>query len=295
MNFFNELFNRIIYTDKHEEVSTGTTPIELSIPKLVGPNESCIKRKFKPNFLEQGKTLHREQLQRSDALTSNIRDMNESIIEGFSDLTSNKNISQITDTTTYSNDFDKKIDRYNKEYPIFIDETRNAVRLNNRNIKDNPVLFKNGVNTMYDFTFEKEGCYKTAGASGLELQSDMNNASGQTCSTRAFDLGYSGFAISKGSGGQKSCAISKNISQAKGGGIATKPITSFSFKKSISANTGGLLGNGQLGIFDNNIENNLVTDLSGVDGCYIAGGEINVNESSLSATFGGNCKTNLNP
>ena len=136
MNFFNEIFNRIINTGVGANgvdangvdangigangISTSENPIELSIPKLVGPNESCIKRRFKSNFLEQGKTLNREQLQRSEALRSNIRDMNESIMEGFSELTSNKNSSQISDTTTYSNDFDKNIDRYNKEYPILM-------------------------------------------------------------------------------------------------------------------------------------------------------------------------------
>ena len=306
MNFFNEIFNRIINTGVGANgvdangvdangigangISTSENPIELSIPKLVGPNESCIKRRFKSNFLEQGKTLNREQLQRSEALRSNIRDMNESIMEGFSELTSNKNSSQISDTTTYSNDFDKNIDRYNKEYPIFIDETRNAVRSNNRNIKDNPVLFKNDVNKMYYITYDKEGCYKTAGASGLELQSDMNNPNGQTCSTRAFDLGYNSFAISKGSGDQNVCSISKNISQAKGGGIATKPITSFSFKTSVTANVGELLRNGQIGIYNYNIDNNLVTDLTGKEGCDMKSKEILVNENSLIATWGANCK-----
>ena len=235
-----------------------------------------------------------EQFKHSEALRSNNRIMNENIriIEGFGEMSANKNRTQTIDTTASNEIFGKNIVRYDKRLPDFISETRKTVSAN-KNVKDNNFLFKNGVNTMYDFTFEKEGCYKSAGAAGLELQTDMNDVSAETCNRRTYELGYSGFAIGKNSSGKLDCYLSKDISQAKVGGISTKPITSFAFKKSISANTGGLLGNGQLGIFDNNIENNLVTDLSAVEGCYISGADINVNESSLTATFGGNCRPTL--
>lgn len=235
-----------------------------------------------------------EQFKHSEALRSNNRIMNENIriIEGFGEMSANKNRTQTIDTTSSNEIFGKNIDRYDKRLPTFISETQKTVSAN-KNVKDNNFLFKNGVNTMYDFTFDKEGCYKSAGAVGLELQTDMNDVSAETCNRRTYERGYSGFAIGKNSSGKLDCYLSKDISQAKVGGISTKPITSFTFKKSVTANTGGLLGNGQLGIFDNNIENNLVTDLSGVEGCYIAGGDINVNESSLTATFGGNCRPTL--
>jgi hypothetical protein len=263
---------------------------EVAIPKIVGPNESCIKRKFKPNFLEQGKTLHREQSKRSEALRSSITLMNETI-EGFGTMTASKNNADLSDTTTLSNEFDKNIDRYNKEYPLFIDETRNAVKLNDRtkNIKDNSLLFTNGDNNFYDITYEKEGCYKSAGASGLQLQTDLKEVNVNTCKMRASDLGYSGFAIRAGPSGQLGCYLSKNISSAKSGGIATKPITSLAFKTSTSANMGGLLPNGQLGIYNNTIDNNLVTDLTSIDGCDMTGEDMLINEKSLVATWGGNC------
>jgi len=313
MDFFSDLFNNIInpsYMEKRgadanavganavgaNVVGANAVGANASIPRLVGPNESCIKRKFNPNVLDQGKTLHREQLQRSEALRPNIRGMNEDIIEGFGEMTANKNSAQTTDTTTYSDNFDKNIDRYTKEYPMFIDETRNAVKLNNRNIKKNPLLFKNEVNTMYDFTFEKEGCYKSAGASGLELQTDMNDVTVETCNKRTYDLGYSGFAIGKSSSGKLDCYLSKDISQAKVGGISTKPMVSMAFKKSGTASVGALLGNGQLGIYDSSkvTDNDLVTDLNPIEGCELTGADITINEGSVAATFGGNCRPNLN-
>jgi len=292
MNFFSDLFNSIIGKKKNEVEENEYN----AIPKLVGPNESCIIRKFRPNFLDQGKTLHREQSKRSDALRSNIRAMNERMsnsnnIEGFGDMTASKNSSDLSETTTLSNSFDKNIERYNKEYPLFIDETRNAGKLNdrNKNIKDNSSLFTNSDNNFYDITYEKEGCYKSAGAPGLELQTDLKDVSVNTCKMRASDLGYSGFAIRKGSGGQLGCYLSKDISTAKAGGIATKPVTSLAFKTSNLANMGGLLFNGQLGIYNNTIDNNLVTDLEGIQGCDAKSSDFFINEKSVVATWGGNC------
>lgn len=303
MNFFSDIFNSITgkNTNEVEENEYNTNNVvSNTIPKLVGPNESCIIRKFNPNFLEQGKTLHREQSKRSDYLRSNIRSINESMnngyinnnIEGFGDMTASKNSSDLSETTTLSNSFDKNIERYNKEYPLFIDETRNAAKLNdrNKNMKDNSSLFTNSDNNFYDITYQKEGCYKSAGASGLELQTDLNDVSVQTCKMRASDLGYSGFAMSRGRDGQLSCYLSKDISTAKTGGISTKPMTSLAFKTSTSANMGGLLFNGQLGIYNNSIDNNLVTDLEGVKDCDIKGGDILINDKSVVATWGGNCK-----
>jgi hypothetical protein len=304
MNFLRDVFNSITGpssihnsygvdaygVDAYGVDAYGVDTNGVGIPKIVGPNESCIIRKFKPNFLEQGKTLHREQTRRSEALRVNIRDMNENI-EGFGTMTVNKNSAQTTDTTTLSNDFDKKIDRYNTEYPLFIDETRSAMKLNdrNKNIHDNSILFTNKDNNFYDITYEKEGCYKSSGASGLVPQSGLNNVNVQTCKMRASDLGYSGFAIRKGPRGNPGCYLSNDIPGAKSGGIATRPVTSYSFKKSSSANKGGLLQNGQLGIYTNNIDNKLVTDLTGIEGCDAKSSDFLINENSVVATFGGNC------
>jgi hypothetical protein len=293
MNYVRDIFNSII------------GPISTSNENNceVGTNE--LRYKVKPNFLDQGKTLHREKIKRSEDLISSIRVMNERInngfinngfihnnIEGFGNMTSSKNSADLSDTTTLSNDFDKNIERYNKEYPLFIDETRNYMKLNdrNKNIKDNSSLFTNRDNNFYDITYEKEGCYKSSGGSGLELQTDLNDVSVKTCKMRASDLGYSGFAIRKDPNGNLGCYLSKDISAAKTGGIATKPMTSLAFKTSNSANMGGLLFNGQLGIYNNTIDNNLVTDLTGIEGCDAKNKGVLINEESVVATWGGNCK-----
>ena len=292
MNYVRDIFNSII--------GPSSTSNENNCE--VGTNE--LRHKVKPNFLDQGKTLHREKIKRSEDLISSIRVMDERInngfinngfihnnIEGFGNMTSSKNSADLSDTTTLSNDFDKNIERYNKEYPLFIDETRNYMKLNdrNKNIKDNSSLFTNRDNNFYDITYEKEGCYKSSGGSGLELQTDLNDVSVKTCKMHASDLGYSGFAIRKDPSGKLGCYLSKDISAAKTGGIATKPMTSLAFKTSSSANMGGLLFNGQLGIYNNTIDNNLVTDLTGIEGCDAKNKGVLINEESVVATWGGNC------
>jgi len=260
---------------------TSFAPTSFAPTSFAGSNEGCKKQYFKPNFLEQGRTLQRE---RSNDLKTSVKTMNKRInnIEGFTTITANKNSAQTTDTTTLSNDFDKKIERYDKEYPVFIDETRNSIKTNTLN--------NAAYDNFYGISYKKEGCYKSAGASGLELQSDMKDVTVQTCKMRASDLGYSGFAINKGTSGQSSCYLSKDISLAKTGGVSTKTMTSLAFKTSTSANMGALLNNGQLGIYNNTIDNNLVTDLPGIDGCNIDGSNILINDKSVVATYGLNCK-----
>ena len=257
-------------------------------PNEIGPSDPD---PAKPCALEQGKLLHREQFLRAETLQRNLRVMQErigkhDILEGFDTIASNntlgKNNSQLSETTTLSTDFDKKIARYTTEQPLFIDEMRNNIQLNDRtkNVKGRE---------FNEITVDKEGCYKTAGASGLENQADMTDVSVQTCKIRASDLGYAGFAIRKNSSGQFGCYLTNDIAQAKSGGIATKAETSYAFKTSSDANKGGLLANGQIGIYNNTIDNNLITDLDGIAGCDAKGNGLLINEQSVVATYGSNC------
>ena len=258
-------------------------------------------KSYKPYVLEQGKLLEKKKYSKQEVLNTNNFERN-NVVEGFGNMmattnkTLDKNNSELAETMLLSNNFSNKINNYKDTYPAFIDETRNAIKLNDRTknvnsgIKNNSSIYKNGENIFYDITVEKEGCYKAQGDYGLEFQPDMKDVNIDTCKMRASNLGYSGFALRKGNEGQLGCYLSKDISKAKVGDISTRTMSSFSFSKNSSANTGGLLPNGQIGIFTDTITNNLITDLPGVDGCNINGGDITINTDSIIATYGGNCK-----
>jgi hypothetical protein len=231
---------------------------------------------YKPCMLDQGKLWNNRQYDREIALKSNI-----SNIEGFT--SNNINNSQIHESTTLSDDFDRKIERYNTEQPIFIDETRNFMKLNDRNI--------NSYDKFNDVTYEKEGCYKKRMEADASLiyQPDLADVNVQTCKMRASDLAYAGFALKKNATGQLGCYLTNDIAVVKTGDLATKTMSSFSFKKSNSATMGGLLPNGQVGIYNNNLDNNLLTDLIAREGCDMKGGNMLINDKTLVATYGGNC------
>jgi hypothetical protein len=133
------------------------------------------------------------------------------------------------------------------------------------------------------------GCYKS-GNDGLIEQTDLGNNTNLTdCKVRASDLGYSTFALrQKGDSPGNTCFVGDNIDKAQSGGIATKSVLSYSFKKAEGANIGGLMMNGQIGMYEDDITNDLVTDLTAVANCDISiGGKINPNTSV--ATYGYNC------
>jgi len=133
------------------------------------------------------------------------------------------------------------------------------------------------------------GCYKS-GNDGLLEQTDLgNNATLTDCKVRASDLGYSTFALrQKGPSAGNTCFVGDNIDTAQSGGLATKPVLSYAFSKSEDANIGGLLMNGQIGVYEDDITTNLKTDLTPLAKCDISiGGQINANTTV--ATYGYNC------
>lgn len=133
------------------------------------------------------------------------------------------------------------------------------------------------------------GCYKS-GNDGLIEQTDLGNNTNITdCKVRASDLGYSTFALrQKGDLPGNTCFVGDNIDKAQSGGLATKSVLSYAFSKSEGANIGGLLMNGQIGVYEDDITNNLVTDLTPMANCDISiGGKINANTTV--ATYGYNC------
>ena len=133
------------------------------------------------------------------------------------------------------------------------------------------------------------GCYKS-GNDGLTEQADLGtNTNITNCKERASDLGYTAFALrQQGTTPGNTCFVGDSIDQAQSQGLAIKSIVSFAFKKAEGTNIGGLMMNGQVGMYQDIITNNLVTDLTAVANCDISiGGRINMNTST--ATYGYNC------
>ena len=132
------------------------------------------------------------------------------------------------------------------------------------------------------------GCYAKGTGDGLINQEDMVDvADMNNCKTRASDLGYPAFTLYNDAGKVK-CAVGQDVDRAQSLGLATKKVTSYSFSKSSGANMGGLMMNGQVGTYQDDISNNLKTDLTAMPNCdMILGGRVNPN--NLTATYGYNC------
>ena len=284
--------------------------MERETPENVNMLNKKVKNLSKPSVLAQGKKLNYNQAQKVDALTAQLRLMDEPLStngtfiisssspliaspykEGFGSIASTqtlgKNSRELADTNDFSSDLVKKIGRYDREIPALPPDAQRTDR--NKDYNKN---FEKKVNVFYDIQIDNEsensGCYKNTGAAGLQYQADISDVSVKSCKMRASDLGYSGFAIKKNGAGKLGCYLTNNVEGAQAAGVATKPVASFSFKKNNDANMGGLLMNGQIGIFRDKVENDLTTDLEGVAGCDPRG-KTGINNKSIVATYGGNC------
>lgn len=217
-------------------------------------------------------------------------------LEGFGTIkTTSKNNAEWQDTTNLRTDYAEKIDRYQTEYPSLIDHSRSYTQGTDRttNYKENTRILNEDINMKYNITANKEGCYKQAPSADLFYQSDMNDVTLDTCKKRTSDLAYAGFSVKKKADGQMGCYLTNDIAGNKTSGIMTKSKTSLAFKTDKSANIGGLLMNGQLGIFQD--KKTLATDLTAVTGCNVDGSKILINPNSITATWGGNCVNNITP
>jgi hypothetical protein len=134
-----------------------------------------------------------------------------------------------------------------------------------------------------------KGCY--AGGKGLIYQEDMGNtATVSACKTRASDLGYSNFALTNTTNGQSKCYVGNTQEDT----FATKPVVSYSFSMNKNANMGGLLNNGQIGTYKDNISTNLITDLQALEGCDSQVGGL-INTKNTVASYGANCTNAKTP
>ena len=315
MDFLKRLIASV--TDASASVA-GPGTITDTYASATGPISVIVNKTKQTCFLDQGKTLLNNQYKREVLFNSNTSLLEKdsslygSMIEGFTgaENTEDKNNQETAITNRLNNDFNKNITRYNNEYPALLTDARSYTQKTDRNANVKKDL-QSHVDLLYDIKANKEGCYKSSNNnsdyksnnsdhkssnnSGFLFQSDMQNVSEKTCKTRAFDEGYAGFSIKKGANGQLGCFLTNDIQSTKKNEIAIKPMTSYAFKTNKDANIGGLLFNGQVGTYKDNMDTNLLTDLDEVSvgeigSCNIKDGTMHINDKSIIATYGGNCK-----
>ena len=133
------------------------------------------------------------------------------------------------------------------------------------------------------------GCYKNTN-SPLILQYGIPGVNEESCAERALVKGYDGMVIKKNKNGVLGCYLLNNVDEYKKGGVSINPqaTTSFSFTTAPGANIGGLLWNGQVGIFKDNISNPITADLTGNPTCDMRN-NIGINNANLVSSYGVNC------
>ena len=211
-------------------------------------------------------------------------------IEGFSGMigptsVNTKNQNEESQLQTNEDELNRKISSYANSQRNLIEKTQNYLQ-NKRIYGKN--IFALEAAKMEDIRPSWVGCYKTKN-DGLVEQTDLgNNTSVNACKVRASDLGYSTFSLRQDGQNGTKCYVGNNTDKAQSGGLATVPVVSHKFSTSEGANIGGLLMNGQIGVYEDDITTNLATDLNAVPNCDISiGGKINANTTV--ATWGYNC------
>jgi len=183
--------------------------------------------------------------------------------------------------------FNQSINDYNATHQNLMDKSQtflDGTRVYGTNIHAVQASYTPGIMQTW------VGCYKS-GNDGLVEQEDLGtNTNVTSCKERASDLGYTTFALrQQGTTPGNTCFVGNSINQAQSNGLAaTKSITSYSFKKAEGANIGGLMMNGQIGMYQDTITNNLVTDLTAVADCDITIGAT-INPNTIVASYGYNC------
>jgi hypothetical protein len=151
------------------------------------------------------------------------------------------------------------------------------------------------INSLFVNSSSNIGCYKNT-KSPLILQTGLTDITVDSCAERAILQGYDGMSIKKNQNGVLGCYLLNNVDEYKSGGIAINPqaTTTFSFTTSPDANMGGLLWNGQVGIFKDNISNPITADLTGNPICDMRN-NIGINNSNIIASYGVNCSQSPTP
>ena len=212
------------------------------------------------------------------------------LIEGFDGMigptdANIKNQNESDNLAKIEDDINRNISSYASSYKSLMDKAQSFLTGNRTYGKS---VFAAQAENSDVITPNWVGCYKKGDGDGIINQDDMVDAADiNNCKTRASDLGYPVFSLYNDSGKMK-CGVGQDIDRAQSLGLATKQVTSYTFSKSSGANVGGLLMNGQIGTYQDDITNNLVTDLTPMPMCdMVLGARINPN--NLTATYGYNC------
>lgn len=240
--------------------------------------------------ISQGKEYKNYKSYKNDNNVQNDNHAKNGGIEGFSGMigptsVNTKNQNEQYQLQTNEDELNRKISSYANSQRNLIEKTQQYLQ-NKRIYGKN--IFALEAAKMEDIRPSWVGCYKTKN-DGLVEQTDLgNNVSVNSCKVRASDLGYSTFSLRQDEQNGTKCYVGNNFDKAQSSGLATVPVVSHKFSTSEGANTGGLLMNGQIGVYEDDITTNLVTDLNAVPNCDISiGGKINANTTV--ATWGYNC------
>jgi hypothetical protein len=226
-----------------------------------------------------------------------------SCYEGFEGMLgpTDANTTNIQDADTMiklEDKFNRSMSDYATSHKILMDKTQNYVLSKSSSNERNKNIYAVTGQPSDAINQKWKGCY--AGGKGLIYQEDMgNNATLSACKTRASDLGYSNFALSNNTNANidsintSKCYVG-NSGDSDSESAANKTMVSYAFTQNKNATMGGLLKNGQIGTFNNSINNDLVVDLPGVPGCDASvGGMINTKNSV--ASYGANCNDQKKP
>jgi hypothetical protein len=151
------------------------------------------------------------------------------------------------------------------------------------------------INSLFGNSSSKAGCYKN-NKSPLVLQRGLADVNVSSCAERAVLQGYDAMSIKKNQNGVLGCYLLNNVDKYTSGGESLNPqaTTTFSFTTSRNANMGGLLWNGQVGIFKDSINNPITADLAGNPMCDMRK-NIGINETNVLASYGVNCAETPKP
>ena len=197
-------------------------------------------------------------------------------------------------------DFNLKKSDYAATYKTLMDKTQSYMTsADYKNTAINNNVYVNHVMDTTSMVPTRVGCYKSDTTNNsLVYQGDLGTSvTSDICKTRAADLGKSVYALqgaapsSQPSNNVSLCYVGDVVDDAKSGGYAYKTITGYEFVTKAGSNIGGLLLNGQVGIYQDSINNVITIDTNTPVSnsiCDIKLGGV-INTSNAVATFGGNC------
>lgn len=263
--------------------------------------------------LQQGKSLLKKRQRKKNNMYEgfeNSATANDSASAGGNDLDKDLNVKNksnadndtelVNQLNALEDDFNLKKSDYAATYKTLMDKTQNYMTsADYKNTAINNNVYVNHVIDTTSMVPTRVGCYKSKTTNNsLVYQEDLGTSvTSDICKTRAADLGKSVYALqgaapsSQPSNNVSLCYVGDDVDDAKSGGYAYKTITGYEFVTKAGSNIGGLLLNGQVGIYQDSINNVITIDTNTPltnSICDIKLGGV-INTSNTVASFGGNC------